>query len=139
MRNYPGIITCQEEQKISKITTSKHNIFKEQKVLSTDPEKPSSKHISFLTGGEPGIPDRGVAVPEPVRKQVYKENQHMENVLPDSMNDTERKPSVSKLESFADSLTLLRFHAGRVCSFRLTTHVFHNCSPNPTGITCFSN
>jgi hypothetical protein len=95
MRNYPGIISCQgegkiyrqKEQKISKITTSKHNIFKEQKVLSMDPEKPSSKHISFLTGGDPGIPDRGVAVPEPVRKQVYKENQHTENVLPDSMNE----------------------------------------------------
>jgi hypothetical protein len=84
----------QEEQKINKITTSKHNIFKEQKILSMDPEKPSSKHISYLTGGDPGIPDRGVAVPEPVRKQVYKENQHMENVLPDSMNNTERKPSV---------------------------------------------
>ncbi|CAK9871217.1 unnamed protein product [Sphagnum jensenii] len=52
-----------------------------------DPEMPSSKHISFLTGGDPGIPDRGVAVPEPVRKQVYKENQHMENVLPDSRNE----------------------------------------------------
>lgn len=95
MRIYPGIITCQgegkiyrqEEQKISKIITSKHNIFKEQKVLSMDPEKPSSKHISFLTGGDPGIPDRGVAVPEPVRKQVYKENQHMKNVLPDSRNE----------------------------------------------------